>query len=280
MEGLPPVGSPSTDFSSGSTVFVAHSKVPCHRSQQSGRLVPWDTLPHILGKLARHPGHSCRVGWELGSVAKLLRERDIFLDTASATGDPLRVYDVQWGSVFPCYNSAAAASVAANAFGNGTATPEITQEDLNDWIIEHKAELLARFPPDVISHGSLAAAKSEVHCGDRIGELVQRKRMYGRAQQLDIVFVSQRGKKARTPSILHRPWSHRLQVAAQLFLAAGTGAVLLSLGCIGKGVLLLVGSVSFLCSQFVQIKRSPLYLRNREVHTGCMLVAVHENATI
>ncbi|KAL4891364.1 hypothetical protein BDV59DRAFT_68321 [Aspergillus ambiguus] len=219
--------------------------------------------------------------WELGSIAKLLRERETFLDTASAAGDPLRVYDVQWGSVFPCYNSAAAVSVAANAMHHADDTPEITQKDLNDWVIEHEAELEQQFPPDAFSKSrELPTIRSEVYCGDGVRDLVDRKRLFGRAQQLNIIFVSLRGKRARTSGMLQRPWTHRLQLTAQLLLVIGTGAVLLSLGCIGTGVLLLIGSISHFCSQYVEVRRSPLYLRNREVHEGCMLVAAHENATI
>lgn len=41
--------------------------------------------------------------WELGSIAKLLREKELFLDSVSASGDPLRrTYDHRgWKTVLP-----------------------------------------------------------------------------------------------------------------------------------------------------------------------------------
>lgn len=215
--------------------------------------------------------------WELGSIAKLLRERETFLDTASSMGDPLKVYDVQWGSVFPCYNSAAAASVAANATNFATAIPEITQEDLSKWILDHEAALVEQFAPDSSGEPhSAAVLRSDVYCGDGVKDLVQRKRAFGRTQQLNVIFVAPHGRPPRT---LRHVWIHRCLIVAQLLVAMGAGVVLLSLGCIGTGLLLLIGGISHLCSQHVQIKRSALYLVNREVHPGCMLVATHENAT-
>lgn len=219
--------------------------------------------------------------WELGSIAKLLRERETFLDTASSAGDPLRVYDVQWGSVFPCYNSAAAGSVAANAFYHVPDTVEIPQDALNDWILENAAQLEQQFPPDNPDDAPVRSAVwSEVYCGDGVKDLVIRKRLFGRTQRLNVICVSHRGKRVRTSGMLQRPLMQRIQVVVQLLLAVGAGALLLSLGCIGTGVLLLIGGVSHSCAQHVEIQRSALYLRNREVHSGCMLVASHENATI
>ncbi|KAI1204977.1 uncharacterized protein F4807DRAFT_444586 [Annulohypoxylon truncatum] len=218
--------------------------------------------------------------WELGSIAKLLREREVFLDNSSSMGDPLRVYDVQWGSVFPCYNSAAAVSVAVNASRTMVPGSEITQEDLNNWIIAHEEELVQKFPRDQTVEKSLPPVQSEVYCGDDVKDLVERKRTLGRTQYLNIIYVPLREKSALLPDYRQRPWVHRSKVAAQILLAVVTGSVLLSLGCIGTGVILLIGAVSHYCAQHVQIKRSPLYLRNREVHQGCMLVAAHENATI
>ncbi|PLB36803.1 uncharacterized protein BDW47DRAFT_108088 [Aspergillus candidus] len=219
--------------------------------------------------------------WELGSIAKLLREREAFLDTASSAGDPLRVYDVQWGSVFPCYNSAAAVSVAARASRHAGNTPEISREDLNAWILQHQKELEQRFPlgPRSESRGP-AGARSDVYCGDGIEDLVYQKRSSGRPQQLNVVSVSLQGKRAGANAMLQRTVTHRLRVAAKLVLAIGTGGVLASLGCIGTGVLLLVAGVSIFCAEHIEVRRSSLYLRNRETHPGCMLVAAHENATI
>jgi hypothetical protein len=66
--------------------------------------------------------------WALEGVAELLSDGEIFFDTSSATGDPLKVYNVQWVSMFPCYNSAAAAAVATTAFNGKEYCPEISHD--------------------------------------------------------------------------------------------------------------------------------------------------------
>lgn len=218
--------------------------------------------------------------WELGSIAKLLREKELFLDSASASGDPLTVWDVQWGSIFPCYNSAATLGVIAAALaGRVQDSPEITQQDLNRWLHQHENELKRRFPSEFVGHGQEKIAE-DVYCGEEFQDLIHRKNSFGRRQVLNIISVAHDGRKPRMGQPAHPRWKYLFHFIPQVVVVIGIGAFLISLGCIGSGTLLVIGGLSHCFSQMVEIKRSPLYLHNRETHQGCMLVASHDNATI
>lgn len=216
--------------------------------------------------------------WALGGIAKLLREGEVFFDMANSAGDPLKVYDVQWGSVFPCYNSAATAAVTACAFNGKEDSPEIMQEDLRAYVLQHKDDFSARFPIDTADSGTDEPI-SDVYCGNDIEGLVNRKKLYGRRQLLNVIVVNTVEKRILrwwVVSIMRRP----VWLAVQLGLTLGLTVVLVVCGCVGSGVMLVIGGISRYCAQNTGLKRSSLYLRNREVHEGCMLVAVHENATV
>lgn len=216
--------------------------------------------------------------WALGGIVKLVKQKDVFFDTASAGGDPLKVYDVQWGSVFPCYNSAAALAVAETAFQYHAATEVISEKDLNDWILANKDDLSIQFTirPDSMEKSGVT---SDVFCGYDVEGLVERKRRYGRRQLLKIIHVgTEEPSQARLRSFDRRAksWYWR---ATELGVTTMVGAALVSIGCLGSGALVVVGALARFCARSIKFDRSPLYLRNREVHLGCMLVAVHENAT-
>ncbi|EAQ83106.1 hypothetical protein CHGG_10924 [Chaetomium globosum CBS 148.51] len=217
--------------------------------------------------------------WALGGIAKMLRQGDVFFDTASGAGDPLKVYDVQWGSVFPCYNSAAALALTDVVFGGQKKKgPDITQEHLNRWIMENQNELLRRFT--LYDTGAGRAPTSDVFCGSSLEGLIQRKRLYGRRQHLKVVVVSSVGVKSKRRRQLFQQLLKSISWHAfELALSFSMSGFLFSCGLIGSGSLLAMGALSRFCAHTIKFERSPLYLRNREVHEGCMLASLHENAT-
>lgn len=67
--------------------------------------------------------------WALGGLANLLQHREVFFDSANAEGETLKVFDVQNGRVFRCYNSPAA-SLVADAASEVKPLPPILEPDL------------------------------------------------------------------------------------------------------------------------------------------------------
>ncbi|CAI4214285.1 unnamed protein product [Parascedosporium putredinis] len=212
----------------------------------------------------------------LGGIAKMLRQAEVFFDTAGAAGDPLKVYDVQWGSVFPCYNNAAALAVEENAFpGTKTDKPDISMKRLNTWIRHENRESFLSWFEACDDIGLV----SEVHCGNSLDDLVERKTNFGRRQLLKVLVVSKletsynRRKKLRAITQTTR-WK-----LFELFVSLIFAAALLACRLIGSGLLLAIGAFSRFLLHTVEFKRSALYLRNRETHDGCMLTSLHDNAT-
>jgi hypothetical protein len=216
--------------------------------------------------------------WALGGIVKMLKQADVFFDSASATGDLLKVYDVQWGSVFPCYNSAAALAVAEEVFSHGRTDPNISRGDLNRWILENQDELLRRFTLDDVVK-SKNGVTSEVYCGSDLHGLVERKRLFGRRQLLKVITVNSVGTQPNQKQMLRKLLKSKYWHAMELVFVLALAGFLLSLGFLGSGALLVIGALSRFCSQNVRFDHSDLYLRNREVHEGCMLVSLHENTT-
>lgn len=211
----------------------------------------------------------------------MLRQAEVFFDTAGSLGDPVKVYDVQWGSTFPCYNSAATLAVEENALNRQKTRgwPDISQDDLNHWILGHRGELLGRFTLHHLSEEKKTGAVSEVFCGSDVEGLVKRKQLYGRRQLLKVIVIrpseNRPGGRQRLRKMVRTGYWKCGELTATLLLAG----LLLSCGFIGSGLLLIIGAVSRFCLHSVKFDRSPLYLRNREVHDGCMLTSLHENAT-
>lgn len=219
--------------------------------------------------------------WDFMGIARLLGERESFMDNASDANSTLRVYDVQWGSVFPCYNSGVASSVKENAFRRARVPLVISEDNLNEWILANKTDLGKNFQHDPLDDlESPPAIRSDVYSGETVENVVQRKKEYGRRQYLDIVYVSREGKRPRViNSALDQ--LQRLTTSQWPFLLLSSGAVLVltKYQCIGTSALVLIRAVARFLALRINVKRPPLYLRNREVHSGCMLVAAHENAT-
>lgn len=175
--------------------------------------------------------------------------------------------------MFPCYNSVAVVAVATTAFNGKEYCPEISHDDIIKWILKHRQELLKQFPESNPDSGSSGEA-SDVHCGSYFDS----QKLFNRRQLLNVIVMTEVEKMSRKSKLM--AMDHPVWRAIHLGLILGLAAVLVACGCFGSGLIVAIGGISRYLAQNTNLKRSPLYRRNRETHEGCMLVAVHENATI
>ncbi|CAI4214287.1 unnamed protein product [Parascedosporium putredinis] len=213
--------------------------------------------------------------WDFMGIAQLLGERESFMDNASDANSTLRVYDVQWGSVFPCYNSGVASCVKENAFRQAKVPLTISEDNLNEWILANKADLEKNFqhdPSDDLE--SPPAFQSDVYCGETVENVVQRKQEYGRRQYLDIVYVS---REREHPRVVNSALDQFQRLTTSqwpfLLLSSVAALVLTEYQCIGTGALLLIRAVARFLALRINVKRPPLYLRNRESATPTFRMA-------
>ena len=79
----------------------------------------------------------------LNNIARLIKDGTEFFDRASPTGNVgNEVWDVMWGSTFPCANGAASAIIAANALRNSKKALDL--DDYHDGRIEKPTKLHRR----------------------------------------------------------------------------------------------------------------------------------------
>lgn len=225
--------------------------------------------------------------WALGGIAKILRQGEVFFDSANAAGETLKVFDVQHGSVFNCYNSAATAAVASAAFHGGGGGPAI-KEDLLKWINNSKEDLERKFAIAKYENGNKSTSRFVFE------ELRDNRKTYGRRQILNVIDIRRvkvNGMPIDTKDpIIEEPrrvsgagsksWAKNALWFAEIVVIMGATATLFGAGCPGSGSLLLMGGISRLCAHCTKIGRPPLFLENREKYEGCMLVAVHDNAAV
>ncbi|KAL0636507.1 hypothetical protein Q9L58_004557 [Maublancomyces gigas] len=212
--------------------------------------------------------------WALDSCRQLLINKEAFFDDAGSAGSPMVVYDVQWGSVFRCYNSTATAAVTEEVLSSAPKTV-LTQDDQKNWILAHRDELLDQLKRD---EDPTADPPNPETPESKIRRLLQAKDR-PRKQILNVlVFRKNPAQRGKPHAITNAPrvfaaWGEFLLT---LVLAAG----FLSVGSFGSAALLLFAAITRLLSSRVRLQRPPLYLYNREdLEDGCMLVTAHENAT-
>jgi len=222
-----------------------------------------------------------------GAVARVLRQGEVFFDSANAAGETLKVFDVQHGSVFQCYNCAAAAQVAEAAFKGYGGDTAITEDDLVNWITKHRDQLenelmVARFDDGKPGDGEHWYGFEEQR---------DSRKIYGRRQVLNVIHIRRAAGSVQEPrsgiarKIYVIPdFIRRGKIASyygELILLVGIVVVLVGAGCPGCAALLLIGAVSRFFVHHTTIGRPPQYLMNRtDYNEGCMLVAVHDNAAV
>lgn len=223
-------------------------------------------LPHQLVGRASLLG-SIGVGFfppigVLNHIASLLNDGFDFLDRASSISELRRtVWDANWGSVFPCANGAASDILSKSTLSTAQST-EIPQVKLRTNFTSIRN----------IDNPVKVSIESE-HTGNR----------YRRYQTLHILdcSYSPKGESDKIPSFLQSITICRLGKAIVLFSLVALCILMILFGLYGTAACVFISFTFRALCELVQVKRPPGYLYNNEgpSSTGCMLVAIHENAS-
>lgn len=185
----------------------------------------------------------------IATIADFLHQGQEFLDRASSGNDLRRkVWDVNWGSIFPCANGAVAAMLSAHALRKVN-VQKVPEE------VEQIAGLKDTFRP------------------------LKPNSPFRRYQTLHILRFTETTKKISHAQCL---WSG-LPVVLELLLFVGLLgiSVVCSLyGLYGTAAAMFLAVLLRISRQLMSIERPEGYLQNNEAGLpGCMLVALNENAS-
>ncbi|KAF9641009.1 hypothetical protein BFW01_g12815 [Lasiodiplodia theobromae] len=215
----------------------------------------------------------------IAGVARLLERTPEFLDQASTRGgSSCTVWDVRWGSVFPCANGAASAVLARfvrrrRRGERGVSTVVVMPETVEDMERELGQQKRKQVP---WGHGRRNADDGEWNQDSDATTAVAEERK------------SEADEKPTAPTHFRRYQTlhvYSFGRSVQRGRSVGKRVEELRLSALGRimSFLLLVAIavVLGLCgvyAQSIDIQRPPGYLQNNEAHDACMLVATHQNA--
>ncbi|RBR04367.1 hypothetical protein FVER53590_00107 [Fusarium verticillioides] len=186
----------------------------------------------------------------IATIADFLQQGQEFLDRASSGNDLRRkVWDVNWGSIFPCANGAVAAMLSAHALRNVN--------------VQKVPEEVEQIP------GSKEGFKP-----------LKSSSPFRRYQRLHILRLTETTKKISHARCL---WSGLPTIFELLLLLGllGVSVVCFLCGLYGTGVAMVLAVLLRISRHLMVIERPDGYLKNNEVGLpGCMLVALNENASI
>ncbi|WKT53624.1 hypothetical protein QSH57_004208 [Fusarium oxysporum f. sp. vasinfectum] len=193
----------------------------------------------------------------LGTLADFLQQGQEFFDRASSVNDlSQKIWDVNWGSIFPCANGAVAAMLSAYAL-RGIKVQKIPEEV--DQIPPH---LLGKEPS---SNTSFQPAKLNSP--------------FRRYQKLHILHFAECTKKVSHARYLWDDLPTALEVLF-LIVLLGISVLCFLFGLYGTAAAVILAVLLRISRQLMTIERPSGYLKNNEGDLpGCMLVAVHENAS-
>ncbi|KAA8910083.1 hypothetical protein FN846DRAFT_760591, partial [Sphaerosporella brunnea] len=205
----------------------------------------------------------------IGSVTKLLRDREDFLDMAITSGPSMLCLDVQWGNHFPCANSAATAAVVKHIL-SCCKGKYISIHELSSWTRSGCQQLARRLS----TRGSDFASNS-------VPDLLSQRLGRQRKQTLHVLSFTKKAS-ATCPPHLHRQDERREQslAVAETFIALFLTAILILTGNYGSGVLVLLTGITRTLSRSVVLERPESYLASDdEQRQRCILAGAHENAS-
>jgi hypothetical protein len=227
----------------------------------------------------------------LNGIAKLLRGGPDFLDRVSSTGSLSSiVWDVSWGSVFPCANGAARDLLTAYALRRN---PDVV--DVKSWTMKHvthrETSTSSTADDSCKTHDSNASvaadraipkspfssATSQSMLHKDVDEV--KASVFSRPQVLHVVNCSHQNSKLPVYARLCHAFQSPLADILWLFTLLGLVVVLCLFGSYGTANVVLSGGTSKIMCKFLPIQRPPGYLENNESHDACMLTAIHENAS-
>ncbi|KXJ89138.1 hypothetical protein Micbo1qcDRAFT_103972, partial [Microdochium bolleyi] len=215
----------------------------------------------------------------LSGLSRLLARGTKFLDYASTKGDSSQiVWDVEWGSSFPCANGAASTAISKTLLSRATSgatflMPETLPSQANKGSLGSER---------TVGQLSIASTSSSKSCHTRGA----RRPQEGAVRRFQVLNVYQLYRKtaAEPPSPPPRQnsprlWLSRAGQAMWLISLTGFLVFLVLFGAYGSAALISCTLISQMVARTVRIHRPAGYLRNNEAHDACMLVAAHENAT-
>ncbi|KAM0272886.1 hypothetical protein ACHAQH_008514 [Verticillium albo-atrum] len=212
--------------------------------------------------------------------SRLLRNGTRFLDYASTRGgSSTTVWDVSWGSVFPCANGAASAAVMRYFLGRSKEGREIMPEKL----VVPSSEAKERSASDSsnVKSSSTGTTSSTVQMSRyRTVDPATPDKIPQRRYQVLNVFYFRRKTSSRTLlgfciKLGDKTWFRIASFICLLALSALLGLV----GAYGTAAVVASSALSQAVAWNISIQRPTGYLSNNEAHDACMLVACHQNAT-
>ncbi|PTB68391.1 hypothetical protein BBK36DRAFT_1114246 [Trichoderma citrinoviride] len=206
----------------------------------------------------------------LDSVAEFIRESSDFLDRASSISELRRtVWDANFGSVFPCANGAASDILARHVI-RGAREVEIPQD----------LAKLTRAYEDGLADGAVSeeedgSTKNEKEKGAAVSPFRRFQTLY----IIDCTVDAERRKGVR--ATISGTWLSTLGEGVFLLILLGAGAVTVLFGLYGTAAAILLSAVFRTARSYIKVITPPGYLENNEPNQvdGCMLAAIHENAS-
>ncbi|TFA99587.1 hypothetical protein CCMA1212_008470 [Trichoderma ghanense] len=206
----------------------------------------------------------------LDHIAAFLREGADFLDRASSISELRRtVWDANFGSVFPCANGAASDILARHVI-RGAREIEIPQ-DLAELTRAYELGL----GDGAVTEEDDGSTKSE----KRKDVAVPPFRRYQTLYIIDCTINAERRRGVR--AAFSASWLSTLVEAVVLLVLLGACAVTVLFGLYGTAAAILLGAVFRAARSCIRAVTPPGYLENNEPNQvdGCMLAAIHENAS-
>lgn len=246
----------------------------CHLATQRDDYITTGDIA-LLGRL--HIGLFPRLG-TLSGISRLLGRGSKFLDYASTKGGSSRmVWDVKWGSVFPCANGAASAAITSYLKSRDQCPPQRMPETLVTKPQENDPESSSGQNSCDIEQGDPAVQPENL---DIRNEAPRTDEDFIRRYQLLHIYRFYRKPKGNSlRQRFDRVRMFKAYRISSFVLQTCLAVFLLTFGCFGTATILVCASVSELIAQGIPLRRPSTYLTSTENHDACMLVASHQNAT-
>ncbi|KAJ6256070.1 hypothetical protein Dda_9162 [Drechslerella dactyloides] len=196
------------------------------------------------------------------SIFRLLSEGSEFLDKASSLQDASVVFDVNWGSVFPCANGSVCSMVCAHALRSLEKTIKMPEN-------------VTKTSNSVSSPGTESIEQVKCEAPVEVGAEDQGYRRY---QTLRVFKFDRHMVKENILVKLGRVTYSWYFIVGKTMVLLGVCVVLALFGSYGSMAVLFISSLSQVACHLLNFRRPATYLRNNESHDACMLVATHENS--
>jgi hypothetical protein len=227
----------------------------------------------------------------LNGIARLLRGGPDFLDRVSSTGSLSSiVWDVSWGSIFPCANGAARDLLTAYALRkspdvidvkswtakHATHREKFTSSTADDSCKTHDSNASVAGDQAIPRSPSSSATSQSMHSKDMDAV---KANVFSRPQVLHVINCNRQNSKLPIYAQLCHALQSPLAEILWLLTLLGFVVVLCLFGSYGTANVVLSGGTSKIMCKFLPIQRPPGYLENNESHDAFMLTAIHENAS-